>query len=235
MMQTSWIQSAVADAPDLPIQAQTMGNETGSDFAFAVYTQLAQIHRELGALSTSQVKLDASVKESEVRFTDLARESELRLTRLGEESEKRLTKAREESEKRLTTAGEESEKRLTKLSEDAEKRWAKWSEEAEKRWTKSSEESEKRWAKSSEESEKRLTQLSRESAERFTRRVERVEVNVEKLETSALERAKTTEDKLSSLKDFVHRLFWTGTGIVAVLGVTMGWKPIWVWVSTYSA
>jgi len=81
----------------------------------------------------------------------------------------------------------------------------------------------------------RLTQLSRESEERFTRRVEQVEESVGKLETSALERVKTTEEKLSSLKDFVHRLFWTGTGIVAVLGVTLGWKPIWMWVSTYSA
>ncbi|MDQ7981100.1 hypothetical protein QYH69_28085 [Paraburkholderia sp. SARCC-3016] len=149
MMQTSWTQSAVVDAPDLPVQAQTMGNETGSDFAFAVYEQLARIHRELGALTTSQLQLDAYVKDSEVRFTDLARESELRLTKLSEESEKRLTKL-----------GEESERRLTKLGEEAERRWARSSEEAEKRW-----------AQSSAESEKRLTQLSRESEERFERRV----------------------------------------------------------------
>jgi DNA anti-recombination protein RmuC len=212
MMQTSWTQSAVVDAPDLPVQAQTMGNETGSDFAFAVYEQLARIHRELGALTTSQLQLDAYVKDSEVRFTDLARESELRLTKLSEESEKRLTKL-----------GEESERRLTKLGEEAERRWARSSEEAEKRW-----------AQSSAESEKRLTQLSRESEERFERRVGKVEQRANKLETSALERVKTTEDKLSSLKDFVHRLFWTGTGIVAVLGVTLGWKPIWLWVSTHS-
>jgi DNA anti-recombination protein RmuC len=223
MMQTSWTQSAVVDAPDLPVQAQTMGNETGSDFAFAVYEQLARIHRELGALTTSQLQLDAYVKDSEVRFTDLARESELRLTKLSEESEKRLTKL-----------GEESEKRLTKLGEEAERRWAKSSEEAEKRWARSSEEAEKRWAQSGAESEKRLTQLSRESEERFERRVGKVEQRADKLETSALERVKTTEDKLSSLKDFVHRLFWTGTGIVAVLGVTLGWKPIWLWVSTHS-
>src|SRR5215470_17292331 len=116
MMQTSWTPGAVIDAPDLPIQTQTMGNEIGSEFAFAVYTQLAQIHREIGALTEAQVQLDAYVKDSEIRFTDLARESESRLTRLGEESEKRLTKAGEDTEQRLTKAGEESEKRLTRLS-----------------------------------------------------------------------------------------------------------------------
>lgn len=134
MMQTSWTPSAVVGAPDLPIQAQTAGNEIGNDVTFAVYAQLAQIHRELGALSTAQVQLDAYVKESETRFTHLARESELRLTKLGEESEKRLTKA----------------------GEEAEKRWAKWNEESEKRWAKSSEESEKRLTKLSRESEERF-------------------------------------------------------------------------------
>jgi ElaB/YqjD/DUF883 family membrane-anchored ribosome-binding protein len=161
MMQSSWTQSAVIDEPDMPIQPETTGNGAGGDFTFAVYKQLSQIQRDVGALTATQARLDAHIKESEVRFSDLTRASELRLTRLGAESEKRLA------------------------------------------------------------------QLSRESEERLAKRVE-------KLETGALERVKTTEDKLSSLKDFVHRLFWTGTGIVAVLGVTLGWKPIWLWVSTVS-
>jgi ElaB/YqjD/DUF883 family membrane-anchored ribosome-binding protein len=194
MMQSSWTQSAVIDAPDLSVQPQTNGNGVGHDFTFEVYTQLAQIHHDIGALTTAQAKLDIYVKESEVRFSELARESELRLSKLGEESEKRLTQRVRESEERLTQRGRESEERLTQ-----------WSRE----------------------SEERLTQWSRASEERLAKRVE-------KLETGALERVKTTEDKLSSLKDFVHRLFWMGTGIVAVLGVTLGWKPIWLWIATTS-
>jgi ElaB/YqjD/DUF883 family membrane-anchored ribosome-binding protein len=177
MMQTFWKQSAI-NAPDLPIQPPSTGNGIRNDFACGVYAQLAQIQRDIGALSTAQTGLDAYVKESHMHFAQLARESELRLTKLGEESERR-------------------------------------------------------WIRLSEESEKRLTQLSRESEERFAARVEKAEERVEKLETGALERVKTTEDKLASLKDFVHRLFWTGTGVAAVLGVTLGWKPLWLWVSMH--
>jgi hypothetical protein len=147
----------IAQAPDLPALSQTTGNGAGSDFAFAVYTQLAQIQRDVGALTIAQIKLDAHVKDSEVRMTDRLRESELRLTELSRESEKRLTE-----------------------------------------------------------------------------RVEKFDGRVEKIEKNALDRVKTTEDKVSSLKDFVHQLFWTGAGVVAVLSVILGWKPILAWVSTYS-
>jgi len=57
-------------------------------------------------------------------------------------------------------------------------------------------------------SETRISALIKDSEERITTRLT------------------STEDKLSSLKDRVNRVFWMGSAVGIVVGLLVGWKPL---------
>jgi hypothetical protein len=61
----------------------------------------------------------------------------------------------------------------------------------------------------------------------------RISTSIKAAEDRTGQRLSLAEDKLSSLKDRINRVLWMGAGIGLVVGLLVGWKPIFTHLSTF--
>jgi hypothetical protein len=63
----------------------------------------------------------------------------------------------------------------------------------------------------------------------------RISASIKDAEERTVKRLGSAEDKLSSLKDRVNRVLWMGAGVGLVVGVLVGWKPIFTHISALTS
>jgi len=87
------------------------------------------------------------------------------------------------------------------------------------------------------DSESRIVHALNQFEVRITARIDKVESDLsgrlQSTETGLSERIQSTDSTLSTLRDRVNRAFWTTAGGGVVLGMALGWKPIFARVTSF--
>lgn len=188
------------------------------EFALGVYGQLANIQRDIGALTSSQQaivdRMDAFDGRSETR-------TESRVAQVMQEFDARAEARAREFEAQLKTSAKESELRLQAQA----RQWELDRKESQAQWQAYARESEARWNSRFNRIESKLDNFEARTEARFQNieiRFDGIETQVDKMEA----RIESNGNLIASLRDRVNRALWVTTGGGIVLGLAFGWKPV---------
>lgn len=194
------------------------------EFALALYGQIAHIQRDVGTLSASQQdalkrieNADAKIDGVEGRLGQQIRETESRLSDRIRESESRMANAVEASEAR-------GESMIAKVLQEIDARAEARFSRMEARF----DAVDARFDAMDARFDRADTRMDKMDArfDKLDTRFDKADERVDKLEENLNARIEATGSKVSALKDRVNKVLWVASGGGVVLGLAVGWRPI---------